>query len=143
MGIDPYPADLFDVNTTIADIRATFGGTDGSDIRKLPPKQTSPTMPVGVMYSWRAGSWASVSWAVPSFAEMQDATGRLQLYFRRDDLCPGEDKTLYNTVFKKLLDIGDIIGIRGYIFTTKTGELSVYVREFNILNKALAALAGG
>ena len=75
-----------------------------------------------------------------SFAEMQDSTGRMQFYFRRDDLCPGEDKTLYNTVFKKLLDIGDIIGVRGYVFSTKTGELSVYVREFTILNKSLRPL---
>src|SRR5690606_40132181 len=57
-----------------------------------------------------------------AFAELQDDTGRIQLYLRRDDLCPGEDKTLYNTVFKKLLDIGDIIGVTGYVFTTQTGE---------------------
>jgi lysyl-tRNA synthetase class 2 len=75
-----------------------------------------------------------------SFAELQDANGRIQLYFRRDDLCPGEDKTLYNTVFKKLLDIGDIIGVKGYVFTTQMGEISVHVREFTILSKALKPL---
>ncbi|MEY2792768.1 MAG: Lysine--tRNA ligase, partial [Bacteroidota bacterium] len=66
--------------------------------------------------------------------------GRIQLYFRRDDLCPGEDKTLYNTVFKKLLDIGDIIGVKGYVFTTQMGEISVHVREFTVLSKALRPL---
>jgi lysyl-tRNA synthetase class 2 len=75
-----------------------------------------------------------------SFAELQDANGRIQLYFRRDDLCPGEDKTLYNTVFKRLLDIGDIMGIKGYAFTTQVGEISVHVREFTLLSKALKPL---
>ena len=75
-----------------------------------------------------------------SFAELQDSTGRIQLYFRRDDLCPDEDKTLYNTVFKKLLDIGDIIGVKGYVFTTQTGETSIHVTEFKILNKSLRPL---
>ncbi len=75
-----------------------------------------------------------------SFAELQDATGRVQLYFRRDDLCPDEDKTLYNIVFKKLLDIGDIIGVKGYVFTTQTGEISIHVTEFKLLNKSLRPL---
>jgi lysyl-tRNA synthetase class 2 len=75
-----------------------------------------------------------------SFAELQDASGRIQLYFRRDDLCPEEDKTLYNTVFKKLLDIGDIVGVKGYVFTTQMGEISVHVREFTLLSKALKPL---
>jgi lysyl-tRNA synthetase, class II len=64
-----------------------------------------------------------------SFAEIQDSTGRLQIYVRRDDICPGEDKTLYNTVFKKLLGIGDFIGLKGFIFTTQTGEISLHVQE--------------
>jgi len=75
-----------------------------------------------------------------SFAEIQDKTGRIQLYFRRDDLCPGEDKILYNTVFKKLLDIGDIIGVKGYVFTTQTGEISIHVTEFKLLTKSLKPL---
>jgi lysyl-tRNA synthetase, class II len=71
---------------------------------------------------------------------LQDSTGRIQLYFKRDDLCPTEDKTLYNTVFKKLLDIGDIIGAKGYVFTTQTGEITIHVTEFKVLNKALKPL---
>ena len=75
-----------------------------------------------------------------SFAEIQDASGRIQVYFRRDDICPDEDKTLYNTVFKKLLDIGDIVGIKGYVFITKVGEVSVHVTDFKILTKSLRPL---
>ena len=75
-----------------------------------------------------------------SFAEIKDKQGRIQLYFRRDDICEGEDKTMYNTVFKKLLDIGDIIGVRGYVFKTQMGETSVYVKEFKVLTKSLKPL---
>src|SRR6202012_4468129 len=71
---------------------------------------------------------------------LQDSTGRIQVYFKRDDICPGEDKTLYNTVFKKLLDIGDYIGIKGYVFLTQTGEISVHVRELVLLSKSLKPL---
>lgn len=138
MGIDPYPAELFDVNTTIADIRAQFQpGGPGTDIE--PEQNLSGDERWGnVQLAGRLMGFRIMGSA--SFAEMQDSTGRLQLYFRRDDLCPGEDKTLYNTVFKKLLDIGDIVGVRGYVFSTKTGELSVYVSEFKLLNKALRPL---
>jgi len=75
-----------------------------------------------------------------SFAELQDATGRIQLYFNRDEICPEEDKTMYNTVFKRLVDIGDIVGIKGYVFTTQTGEISVFVKEFHMLTKSLRPL---
>src|SRR5690348_14133675 len=75
-----------------------------------------------------------------SFAELQDETGRIQIYFRRDDLCPTEDKTMYNEVFKKHLDIGDIIGVKGYGFTTQTGEISIHVTSFTILAKSLRPL---
>ncbi|MCU4177605.1 lysine--tRNA ligase [Carboxylicivirga sp. N1Y90] len=75
-----------------------------------------------------------------SFAEIQDAEGRIQIYINRDDLCPGEDKTLYNTVFKKLLDIGDIVGLKGYVFVTKVGETSLHVKELTILSKSLKPL---
>ncbi len=75
-----------------------------------------------------------------SFAEIQDATGRIQVYIRRDDICPDEDKTLYNTVFKKLLDIGDIVGLHGYVFTTQTGEISVHVTKLQVLSKSLRPL---
>ena len=72
-----------------------------------------------------------------NFAVIQDAVGKIQFYIKQDDICPGEDKTLYQTVWKKLLDIGDIIGIKGYVFTTKTGETSIHVKEFTILTKSL------
>ncbi|HCB45681.1 MAG TPA: lysine--tRNA ligase, partial [Algoriphagus sp.] len=75
-----------------------------------------------------------------SFAEIQDSTGRLQIYVRRDDICPGEDKTLYNSVFKKLLGIGDFIGVKGYIFTTQTGEISLHVTELKVLSKSVKPL---
>lgn len=75
-----------------------------------------------------------------AFAEIKDATGRIQLYFKRDEICPGDDKTLYNTVFKRLLDIGDFIGVKGYVFITKMGEITVHVREFTVLAKSLRPL---
>ncbi len=138
MGIDPYPAELFDVTTTAADIRAAFQ-PEG------PGSHIEPEMDLSGDERWGNIQLAGRLMIVrisgsASFAELQDATGRIQLYFRRDDLCPDDDKTLYNTVFKKLLDIGDIIGVRGNVFSTKTGELSVYVREFKILNKSLRPL---
>lgn len=124
MGIDPYPAELFEVNATAADIHKNYEND------KLSYKNISIA---GRLMGFRIMGSAS-------FVELQDSTGRVQLYFRRDDLCPGEDKTLYNTVFKKLLDIGDIIGVRGYVFTTQTGEISIHVEEFKILNKSLRPL---
>ena len=75
-----------------------------------------------------------------NFAVLQGSTGRIQIYIRRDDVCPDEDKTMYNTVWKKLLDIGDIVGVKGYMFTTKTGEPSIHVEEFTLLTKALRPL---
>ncbi|MGA0556338.1 lysine--tRNA ligase [Larkinella sp. VNQ87] len=124
MGIDPYPADLFEVNVTAADIHKNY------ERNKTDYKSISIA---GRLMSFRIMGSAS-------FAELQDATGRIQLYFRRDDLCPGDDKTLYNTVFKKLLDIGDIIGVKGYVFTTQTGEISIHVTEFRLLTKSLRPL---
>ena len=75
-----------------------------------------------------------------SFAEIQDETGRIQLYVKRDDICPGEDKTLYNTVFKKLLDIGDIIGVTGFVFITQMGEITIHVKSLKLLSKSLRPL---
>ena len=124
MGIDPYPAELFEVNVTAADIEKNY------ENNKIDYKNVSIA---GRLMSFRIMGSAS-------FVELQDSTGRIQLYFRRDDLCPNEDKTLYNTVFKKLLDIGDIIGVKGYVFTTQTGEISIHVTEFKILNKSLRPL---
>jgi len=75
-----------------------------------------------------------------AFVELKDSTGRIQLYFKRDEICLGEDKTMYNTVFKRLLDIGDIIGIKGFVFITKMGEITVHVKEFTVLTKSLRPL---
>ena len=75
-----------------------------------------------------------------SFAELQDETGKIQLYINRDEICEGEDKTLYNSVFKKLLDIGDIIGVSGYVFTTQVGEISIHVQSLKVLCKSLNPL---
>jgi lysyl-tRNA synthetase class 2 len=124
MGINPYPPETFEVNAVAADIHQNY------ENNKIDYKNITLA---GRLMSFRIMGSAS-------FAELQDSTGRIQLYFRRDDLCPDEDKTLYNTVFKKLLDIGDIIGIRGDVFTTQTGEISVHVQEFKILNKSLRPL---
>lgn len=124
MGIDPYPAALYEVNATAADIHQNY------ERNKIDYKNISLA---GRLMSFRIMGSAS-------FAELQDSTGRVQLYFRRDDLCPTEDKTLYNTVFKKLLDIGDIIGVKGFVFTTQTGEISVHVTEFTLLSKSLKPL---
>jgi lysyl-tRNA synthetase, class II len=120
LGIDPYPAALYPVDTFAEDIKANF--EDGKQVCLA-----------GRMLSQRIMGKAS-------FAEIQDASGRIQVYFNRDELCPGEDKTLYNEVFKKLLDLGDFLGIKGYVFRTQVGEISVHVTEFQLLSKSLRPL---
>ncbi|MCH6201415.1 lysine--tRNA ligase [Aquiflexum sp. LQ15W] len=124
LGINPYPAESFFVNVTAEDIHKNYENrkTDYKDISIAGRLMTKRIM----------GS--------ASFAEIQDATGRLQVYLRRDDLCPDEDKTFYNTVFKKLLGIGDFIGLKGYIFTTQTGEISLHVTDLKILSKSIKPL---
>ncbi|MFD2742154.1 MULTISPECIES: lysine--tRNA ligase [Sphingobacterium] len=124
LGINPYPAEEFEVNVTAADI------TENYKRDKLNYKNISFA---GRIMSRRIMGSAS-------FVELQDSTGRIQAYVKRDDICAGEDKALYNTVFKKLLDIGDIIGIKGYVFTTQTGEISIHVQELKVLTKALRPL---
>ena len=124
MGIDPYPAISFPVNVTAADIHQNY------ENRKNDYKNISIA---GRLMSRRIMGSAS-------FGEIQDASGRLQIYLRRDDLCPGEDKSFYNTVFKKLLGIGDFIGVKGYIFTTQTGEISLHVTELTLLSKSIKPL---
>ncbi|MGE0589339.1 MAG: lysine--tRNA ligase [Cyclobacteriaceae bacterium] len=124
LGINPYPADLFEVNASAAEILENY------------PKQKIDYKHVrlaGRMMSRRIMGNAS-------FAELQDITGRIQVYVRRDDISDGDDKTMYNTVFKKLLDIGDIIGVEGFVFTTQTGEISVHVQKLKLLSKALRPL---
>ena len=124
LGIDPYPAELFEVNASAKEILENYE-RQKSDYRQI-------SIAGRIMSTRIMGSAA--------FAELQDETGRIQIYIRRDDICPGEDKTLYNTVFRKLLDIGDIIGVKGYGFTTQTGEISIHVTAFTVLTKALRPL---
>ena len=120
LGIDPYPAALFPVNTDSKSIKENF-----SEGKKV--------IIAGRLMSRRIQGKAS-------FAELQDSKGRIQLYFNRDEICGGEDKTFYNEVYKKLLDIGDIIGLNGTLFTTQVGEKTVMVKSFQILNKTLRPL---
>lgn len=124
LGINPYPAELFDVNASAQEILENYE-RHKSDYRQISI--------AGRIMSRRIMGNAS-------FAELQDETGRIQIYIRRDDICPTEDKTLYNTVFKKLLDIGDIIGIKGFGFTTQTGEISIHVSSLTVLSKSLRPL---
>jgi lysyl-tRNA synthetase class 2 len=124
MGIDPYPAAEFPVNTKAIEIQEQFE----------PEKNNfQDVVMAGRIMGRRIMGKAS-------FAELQDESGRVQLYINRDEICPGEDKTLYNEVFKKLLDIGDIVGVKGYAFTTQMGEKSIHVRELTILSKSLRPL---
>ena len=120
LGIDPYPAPLFPVDHTSKQILETF-------------KEEKAVIIAGRLMSRRIQGKAS-------FAEIQDSEGRIQVYFNRDVICPNDDKTLYNEVYKKLLDIGDIIGITGTLFTTQVGEKTVKVSDFKILNKSLRPL---
>lgn len=123
MGIDPYPAAEFPTNAFSTDIKKDFKDDEE-------PRQVSIA---GRMMSRRVMGKAS-------FAELQDSKGRIQIYVSRDDLCPGEDKDLYNKVFKKLLDIGDFIGVEGYVFRTQMGEISVHAQRLTLLSKSLKPL---
>ena len=120
MGINPYPADLFPITNNSQEIKENF-------------EQDKEVVIAGRIMSRRIQGNAS-------FAEIQDNFGRIQLYLNRDEICPGEDKTLYNEVYKKLLDIGDIIGVEGKLFKTKVGEKTVLVNKFTILNKSIKPL---
>src|SRR5207247_10802687 len=120
--INKYTVELFVVNSKADGFEKDYSSLEGKDLSFA-----------GRIMSRRVMGNAS-------FAELQDETGRVQVYFRRDDLCPGEDKTLYNTVFKKLLDIGDIIGVKGCAFTTKTGEKSIHAKSVTVLSKSLRPL---
>ena len=122
MGINPYPADEFPVNAWSDDIKAKFNEDEKREV-----------VVAGRLMGKRIMGKAS-------FAELQDSKGRIQLYISRDDLCPGEDKDLYNKVFKKLLDIGDIVGVKGYVFRTQMGEISVHVEDIKLLSKSLKPL---
>ena len=123
LGINPYPAEEYEVNAWSDDIKAKF--EDGGDVREVSI--------AGRVMSRRIMGKAS-------FMELQDSKGRIQVYVNRDELCPGEDKTLYNEVFKKLLDIGDFVGVTGFVFRTQTGEVSVHAKTLKLLSKSLRPL---
>ena len=124
LGIEPYPAPLYPVNATAKEVKERFDPEKG----ELPDLCLA-----GRLMSRRIMGAAS-------FAEIQDESGRIQIYVNRDEICPGEDKTMYNTVFKKLLDIGDVVGVKGFAFVTKTGQLSIHVKELTLLSKSLRVL---
>tara|TARA_R110001632_G_scaffold206556_1_gene330465 strand:+ start:1004 stop:2701 length:1698 start_codon:yes stop_codon:yes gene_type:complete len=120
LGINPYPADLFPINSNSTQIKQDYA--EGKQV-----------IIAGRLMAINIQGKAS-------FAQLQDSEGRIQLYFNRDEICTGEDKSLYNTVFKKLLDLGDFVGIEGTLFTTKVGEKTVMVKDFKLLSKALKPL---
>ncbi len=126
LNIDPYPAPLYEVTHFSASIKAEYKGEENKDDFKA------------VRLAGRIMSIRDMGKA--SFAVLQDNAGRIQLYVKRDEICPDEDKTLYDKVWKHLIDIGDLVGISGYVFTTKTGETSVHVKNLTLLSKALKPL---
>ena len=124
LGIDPYPAPQFEVNAFAADIKSRYeDGAEGFENLRLAGR---------IMMVRDMGK--------ACFAELQDSTGRIQFYVRRDDICPGEDKRLFDELFKKLLDIGDFVGIEGFVFRTRTGEITVHAKSFTLLCKSLRPL---
>ena len=122
MGIDPYPAAEYPTNAFSTDIRDNFNENEQREV-----------CIAGRLMGRRVMGKAS-------FAELQDSKGRIQVYITRDDICPSEDKDLYNKVFKKLMDIGDFIGVKGFVFRTQTGEISVHAKEICMLSKSLKPL---
>ncbi|MBC7826451.1 MAG: lysine--tRNA ligase [Chitinophagaceae bacterium] len=126
LGIDPYPAPLYPVNTSSTIVKENFKGEENK-------AEFANICIAGRIMSIRDMGKAS-------FALLQDSHGKIQLYIRRDDICPGDDKSLYDKVWKHLIDIGDIIGVKGYVFITKTGETSIHVTELSILTKSLKPL---
>ena len=122
MGINPYPAEEYPTNAYSTDIKDEFNENEHRNV-----------VIAGRMMSRRVMGKAS-------FIELQDSKGRIQVYITRDDICTGDDKTLYNTVFKRLLDIGDFIGVKGFVFKTQTGEISVHAKSITLLSKALRPL---
>ena len=141
MGIEPYPAaeyptDAFstEIVESFVDLPVIGKDEEGNDIREAATPENSRIVSIaGRMMGRRIMGKAG-------FAELQDSKGRIQVYVQRDAICPGEDKEMYNKVFKKLLDIGDFIGVRGYVFRTKTGEISIHAQELTLLSKSLKPL---
>ncbi len=140
LGIDPYPAAEYPVDAWSTEIRESFVdlpttvGEDGEEI----PATATPENSRNVSIAGRVMSKRIMGKA--GFAELQDSKGRIQVYVQRDAICPDENKDLYNIVFKKCLDLGDFIGVKGYVFRTKTGEISVHVTEMTVLSKSLRPL---
>jgi lysyl-tRNA synthetase class 2 len=124
LGIDPYPSELFDVNFSAQEIHDNYH-PELNNFQEV--SLAGRLMSVRVM-------------GKASFAELMDSSGRIQLYVNRDEICPGEDKTLYNNVFRKLLDLGDFIGVKGHVFKTQVGETSIHVTELKVLAKSLRPL---
>ena len=141
LGINPYPAAEYPVNAWSTDIIKDFvdlpiigKDEEGNDVRETATPENSPNVSIaGRIMSKRIMGKAA-------FAELQDSKGRIQVYVQRDAICPDENKDLYNIVFKKCLDLGDFIGVKGYVFRTKTGEISVHVQEMTVLSKSLKPL---
>ena len=123
-GINPYPPEKFEITTTSDKIKQDF---------ESKPEQFKAISIAGRLMSRRIQGKAS-------FAEIQDGKGRIQIYVNRDEICPEEDKALYNDIWKKKLDLGDIIGIKGYVFKTQTGQVTVHVKELTLLTKSLKPL---
>lgn len=124
MGVNPYPPELFDINATATDIKANF------------ERDTTNYQNISI-----AGRIMSVrDMGKACFVNLQDASGRIQLYVRRDDICPTEDKSLYDVIFKKMMDIGDFVGVTGYVFITKVGEISIHATSIKLLSKSLKPL---
>ena len=137
MGIDPYPAAEFPTNAFSSEIKENVEGgrwkVEGNVEGNVEGDEEHEVVIAGRMMSRRVMGKAS-------FAELQDSKGRIQVYITRDDICPGENKDLYNNVFKRLLDIGDFIGVKGKVFRTQTGEISVHASELKLLSKSLKPL---
>ena len=137
MGIDPYPAAEFPTNAFSTEIKENVEGgrwkVEGNVEGNVEGDEEHEVVIAGRMMSRRVMGKAS-------FAELQDSKGRIQVYITRDDICPGENKDLYNNVFKRLLDIGDFIGVKGKVFRTQTGEISVHASELKLLSKSLKPL---
>jgi lysyl-tRNA synthetase, class II len=142
LGINAFPAPLYPVNTTAAYIKAHYkspvAGAGGGSVADEGTNDPNDVALTDACLAGRLMSRRDMGKA--SFGLLQDSTGKIQLYIKRDEVCPGEDKTLYDQVWKHLLDLGDIIGVRGYVFTTRTGEISIHVREFTVLTKSLKPL---
>ncbi len=123
IGLNPYPSESFEINISSKNIKENY-------LTKKNDKKFKNVVLAGRLMSRRIMGSAS-------FAEIMDSSGKIQLYIRRDDICEGDDKSLYNDIFKKKLDLGDIIGISGFVFETKLGEITIHVKSLKLLSKSL------